>query len=76
MATSGFAKLGLSTDRTCVQFVSDRYGWYTDGIAMQIGDTPGEDMAKALVPEESKLVASQMIDDELSGSVDSRDRWR
>ena len=65
MATSGFAKLGLSADRTCVQFVSDRYGWYTDGIAMQIGDTPKMNVAKALVPKKTKLIAGQMTDDQL-----------
>ena len=54
-------KFGTETNRTFVEFSGNGYLWNTMGILVCIGDTTRVQMAKALMPKNTKLVASEMI---------------
>ena len=58
------AKLGASANRTILKVGCKRYVGDTIGVGVHLGNTPRMGMAKTLMPEDTKLIARNVMESE------------
>jgi hypothetical protein len=58
----GFVELGLEADRAVIDLGGDRQLWYSNSVLVHVTYTARMHVSKALVPNDAKGLASQVVD--------------
>jgi hypothetical protein len=73
-AVGSMVKFGMKTDGALIKFSGNRDLRNAMGIAMKIGNTARMKMAKMLMPENTELVAGEVVD-KVRRHIRVGDRW-